>query len=180
MGAMAQPGGDMVEGFPDPHHDHGHCVASALESAEAICVARGEKLTALRRQVLELVWGGHRPTGAYDILAAMQTQTGRKIAPPTVYRTLDFLQQQGLVHRIESLNAYVGCRAPGRPHDVQFMICRRCGTAVELGDRRVALSLEAVAVAAGFAIETRVVELTGRCARCVEPPDGSPGPASGQ
>jgi Fur family zinc uptake transcriptional regulator len=177
MGAMAWSGDDSADGFPDPHHDHGHCVASALESAEAICVARGEKLTALRRQVLELVWGGHRPTGAYDILAAMQTQTGRKIAPPTVYRTLDFLRQQGLVHRIESLNAYVGCRAPGRPHDVQFMICRRCGTAVELDDRRIARSLEAVAAAAGFVIENRVVELSGRCARCVAPPDGSPGPA---
>jgi Fur family zinc uptake transcriptional regulator len=178
MRASTRPGGEVADGFPDPHHDHGHCVASALGSAEAICVARGEKLTALRRQVLELVWGGHRPTGAYDILAAMQAQTGRKIAPPTVYRTLDFLQQQGLVHRIESLNAYVGCRAPGRPHDVQFMICRQCGTAVELDDRRVARALETVAGAAGFAIERRVVELSGRCARCVALPDASQGPAS--
>ena len=177
MRASTRPGGEVADGFPDPHHDHGHCVASALGSAEAICVARGEKLTALRRQVLELVWGGHRPTGAYDILAAMQAQTGRKIAPPTVYRTLDFLQQQGLVHRIESLNAYVGCRAPGRPHDVQFMICRSCRAAIELDDRAVASSLDAAAAAAGFAIEQRVVEVSGLCARCATPRDGSPAPA---
>ena len=167
-----------ADGFPDPHHDHGACIATALDSAESICAARGERLTALRRQVLELVWRDHHPVGAYDLLAAMQLQAGRKVAPPTVYRALDFLQQQGLVHRIESLNAYVGCRAPGRPHDVQFMICRACGTAVELADRRVAAALDAAAQSAGFAIDSRVVEVSGRCARCASPRDASPAPES--
>jgi Fur family zinc uptake transcriptional regulator len=167
-----------IDAFPDPHHDHGACVASALVSAEAICAAQGERLTALRRQVLALVWRDHHPVGAYDLLAAMQAEAGRKVAPPTVYRALDFLRQMGLVHRVESLNAYVGCRAPGRPHDVQFMICRRCRTAVELDDRGVVASLDAAAAASGFAIEQRVVEVSGLCARCATPRDGSPAPAS--
>jgi Fur family zinc uptake transcriptional regulator len=149
-----------------------------MAAAEAICAARGEKLTALRRQVLELVWRDHNPVGAYDILATMQVEAGRKVAPPTVYRALDFLLAQGLVHRVVSLNAYVGCRDPGRPHDVQFMICRDCGTAVELDDRRVAAAIEAAAGTAGFAIDRRVVEVSGRCARCATPRDASPAPAS--
>ena len=166
-----------IDAFPDPHHDHGACVATAIGSAEAICTARGERLTALRRQVLELVWRDHHPVGAYDLLAAMQAQSRRKVAPPTIYRALDFLRQAGLVHRIESLNAYVGCRAPGRPQDVQFMICRSCRAAIELDDRAVASSLDAAAAAAGFAIEQRVVEVSGLCARCATPRDGSPAPA---
>lgn len=160
--------------FPDPRHDHGTCVTTAMAAAETICAARGEKLTALRRQVLELVWRDHHPVGAYDILAAMQVEAGRKVAPPTVYRALDFLLAQGLVHRVESLNAYVGCRDPGRPHDVQLMICRVCGTAVELDDQNVAAAIAAAAGATGFRMERRVVEVSGRCARCATPRDGSP------
>ncbi len=162
--------------FPDPHHDHAACAAGALEAAEAICAARGEKMTGLRRRVLAIVWRGHRPVGAYDILAAMQAEDGRKVAPPTVYRTLDFLRQQGLVHRVESLNAYVGCPDPGRPHRVQFMICSDCGVAAEIDDARVAQALDAAASAAGFVPRQRMVEVSGLCARCAAPRDGSPAP----
>jgi len=160
--------------FPDPHHDHSACSAGALEVAEAICAARGEKMTALRRHVLAIVWRGHRPVGAYDILAAMQAENGRKVAPPTVYRTLDFLRQQGLVHRVESLNAYVGCPDPVRPHRVQFMICSDCGVAAEIDDARVGQALDSAAAAAGFVPRQWMVEVSGLCARCAAPRDGSP------
>ena len=163
-------------GFPDPHHDHSACAAGALEVAEAICSARGEKMTTLRRRVLAIVWRGHRPVGAYDILDAMQAENGRKVAPPTVYRTLDFLRQQGLVHRVESLNAYVGCPDPGRPHRVQFMICSDCGVAAEIDDARVGQALDAAAAAAGFVPRQRMVEVSGLCARCASPREASPAP----
>lgn len=163
-------------GFPDPRHDHSACAADALRTAEAICAARNEKMTGLRRRVLAIVWRGHRPVGAYDILAAMQAEDGRKVAPPTVYRTLDFLRQQGLVHRVESLNAYVGCPDPGRPHRVQFMICTACGVAAEIDDARVGQALDAAASAAGFVPRQRMVEVSGLCARCAAPRGGSPAP----
>lgn len=163
--------------FPDPRHDHAACAAQALDAAEALCASRNERLTAIRRQVLEIVWRGHHPIGAYDILAAMQAAAGRKVAPPTVYRALEFLQAQGFVHRIESLNAFVGCHDPGKPHAVQFMICRQCRTAVEMHDPRIADALAAAAAAAGFTPQERVVELSGLCARCTPPRGGSPGPA---
>ena len=168
------------DAFPDPHHDHDACVGRALADADAICARRGERLTTLRRRVLELVWASHQPVGAYALLERMR-EHGRSPAPPTVYRALDFLRAQGLVHRIESLNAFVGCDSPERPHAVQFMICRGCRTAVELHDEGIARAIGAAAGAAGFAVQSRVVELAGLCRECAalsDPARGaSPAPA---
>ena len=94
--------------FTAPEHDHANCIIAALDAAEAICAQRGERLTPLRRQVLELIWRGHSPVGAYDLLAMLQDERGR-VAPPTIYRTLDFLCRQGFVHRLDSLQAFIGC-----------------------------------------------------------------------
>ena len=97
-------------------HDHDACVDDAMARAEAICGAQGARLTPMRRRVLELVWNGHRPRGAYDILEDLASD-GKKPAPLTVYRALDFLVEQGLVHRLESLNAFVGCADSGGQRD---------------------------------------------------------------
>ena len=102
--------------------------------ADALCARQGVRLTELRRRVLELVWQSHKPLGAYDILAVLSETDGRR-APPTVYRALDFLQENGLVHRIASLNAFVGCNNPEHSHQGQFLICRTCHTAIELEQR---------------------------------------------
>src|SRR5262245_4876474 len=113
--------------FPRKGHDHDRCVTDALSAAEAVCARAGDRLTPLRRRVLELVWASHRPAGAYALLDRLR-EDGRGAAPPTVYRALDFLLERGLIHRIESLNAFVGCAHPGENHLVQFLICRSCGT----------------------------------------------------
>jgi zinc transport system ATP-binding protein len=107
-------------------------VHSALAEADALCTRQGLRLTALRRRVLELVWQSHKPLGAYDILAVLSEQDGRRAAPPTVYRALDFLLENGLVHRIASLNAFIGCSHPEHAHQGQFLICRECHVAIEL------------------------------------------------
>jgi Fur family transcriptional regulator, zinc uptake regulator len=147
------------------NHDHDKCVADALASARAICAQRGERFTELRGRVLELVWASHRPIGAYPILERLKAD-GRSAAPPTVYRALDFLMSAGLVHRIESLNAYIGCAHPGERHASQFLICKACGTAVELDEPSVSDALSAAAGRRGFKVEARVVELSGACADC--------------
>ena len=141
-------------------HDHGSCIGDALDRAATVCERRGARLTPLRRQVLELVWRGHEPVGAYDLLERM----GRA-APPTVYRALDFLMENGLVHRIESLNAYVGCDRPEAAHVSQFLICGDCGATAELEDERLAAQVEKRAAALGFAVERQTVEIRGRCPR---------------
>ena len=151
--------------FPDAHHDHTKCVRTALARAEQICAARGVRLTDIRRQVFELVWQSHNPVGAYDVLERLSTKT-RKAQPPTVYRALEFLLAQGLIHRIESLNAYIGCAVPDMDHAGQFLICRDCGMAAELVDSRIDAAIGKGAQAVGFSIEHPTVELEGVCARC--------------
>jgi Fur family zinc uptake transcriptional regulator len=151
--------------FKNERHDHRRCVASALDRASRLCAGKGSRLTALRRQVLALVWQSHRPVGAYDILTRLARRRGT-MAPPTVYRALEFLQAQGLVHRIESLNAFIGCERPDAPHCGQFLICRACGRAAEMADGRIDAAMRRGSAEAGFALERPTVEALGLCPDC--------------
>jgi Fur family zinc uptake transcriptional regulator len=146
-------------------HDHGACVDAALARAEALCAERHVRLTALRRRVLELVWRSHGPRGAYDILRDLSAQ-GRSAAPLTVYRALEFLVAQGLVHRLESLNAFIGCPAPDGRHAGQFLVCERCGSVAEINDPAAAAAIEAAVRAQGFEPAAQIVEIRGVCPRC--------------
>jgi len=155
--------------FETPGHDHGHCIDSAIAKAQQSCAARGRRLTPLRRRVLELVWLSHRPVGAYEVLDALRRERP-KAAPPTVYRALEFLLDLGLVHRIESLNAYVGCSGPQGAHEgahaSQFLICSECGVAAEIADGAVQAAIGRIAAAEGFQPRRLTVEVAGRCPRC--------------
>ncbi|WP_207060768.1 Fur family transcriptional regulator [Motiliproteus sp. SC1-56] len=150
-------------------HDHQHCIDSAVTIAVALCKSRGCRLTPVRKRVLELVWQSHKPLGAYQLLA-MLAHEGFSPAPPTVYRALDFLLEQGLIHRLASLNAFIGCRDPRHNHHGYFLICRICGCALELESERLAGVLQHSADARGFALESETVELFGRCPPCQENP----------
>lgn len=136
----------------------------ALARAEALCKQRGTRLTAQRRRVLELVLCAGGPVGAYDILHRLRE--GTVAAPPTVYRALDFLLEQGLIHKLETLHAYIGCPHPEHHHDSQFLICDRCGEVLELENAGIAERLDAAAAASGFAPQKPVVEILGTCATC--------------
>lgn len=149
-------------------HDHSRCVSHALAEAESICTRQGLRLTTLRKRVLELVWASHKPLGAYDILAVLSEEDGRRAAPPTVYRALDFLLENGLVHRIASLNAFVGCSHPEHAHQGQFLICRSCNAAIELEQAAISDAIIAGAAGVGFAVESQTVEVVGLCAGCRE------------
>ncbi len=154
--------------FPAPDHDHDRCSADALAHAEALCVKRGERLTPMRRHVLEVLAQSHKPLGAYEIIEQVAVQ-GPRPAPITIYRALDFLTAQGLVHRIESRNAFLACinnHASGAP--VVFLICEHCGAVGEAASGAVADSLNAAAKSAGFTPKSPVVEITGVCAHCRE------------
>lgn len=149
-------------------HDHGACVRDALRRAEAKCAQSGARLTPLRRRVLELVWSNHKPHGAYALLEALERESDRKIAPLTVYRALDFLVEQGLAHRIESLNAYLGCCAPGEGHSAQFLVCERCGCAQEIDDPAISAAVTTAVAARGFAVRRQTIEISGVCRVCQE------------
>jgi Fur family zinc uptake transcriptional regulator len=156
----------MATVFPAPDHDHGQCSADAMAHAERICRERGERLTPMRRQVLEKLAASHRPLGAYEIIELVGTE-GARPAPITIYRALDFLRDNGLIHRIESRNAFLACinnHASGAP--VVFLICEHCGAVGEAASSAVAESLTAAAKNAGFTPKNPVIEITGTCAHC--------------
>jgi Fur family zinc uptake transcriptional regulator len=158
----------MASVFPAPDHDHDRCAADALAHAEALCVKRGERLTPMRRHVLEVLSASHKPLGAYEIIDLVAAR-GPRPAPITIYRALDFLTAQGLVHRIESRNAFLACinnHASDAP--VVFLICEHCGKVGEAPSAAVAESLNAAAKSAGFTPKAPVIEITGVCAHCRE------------
>lgn len=136
-----------------------------MSSAEALCRERGLRLTAIRRRVLTLVWESHQPAGAYDILERLREE-GRNAAPPTVYRALEFLIEAGLVHRLDSLNAFVGCPDPDRSHTGQFLICRECRTVAELDDTDISRLVAVKAKELGFTAVHQMLEIQGLCAQC--------------
>lgn len=146
-------------------HDHGVCITLALGAAAELCTKRGARLTTLRRRVLEIVWQSHKPLGAYGILEVLSAD-GRCAAPPTVYRALDFLVAHGLVHKLASLNAFVGCPAPGHAGTGQFLICRRCGVTAEVDDQEVEAAIDNTAAAHGFRPIGHMVEISGLCPNC--------------
>lgn len=152
----------------------GGAVAAGLAEAEAMCLRRGAQLTELRRQVLRLVLESAQPIGAYALLDRLRAERPGA-APPTIYRALDFLLEHGLIHKVERLNAFVGCTAlaphehcsgHGHEHPHQFLICGRCGATAELCNAAVADSVAAAARAAGFVPTRTTVEVEGLCARC--------------
>jgi Fur family zinc uptake transcriptional regulator len=152
--------------FPSPAHDHEDCIRTALDAAASHCERQGARFTSLRRRVLELVWNSHEPVGAYALLDTLKTE-GHAAAPPTVYRALDFLIDQGLVHRLERLNAFVGCPRPDSSHSAHFLICTDCGRAAEMrDDPSLDAALQRAADAQGFTVSRRTIEVEGLCPDC--------------
>lgn len=150
---------------PMTGHDHDHCIADALARADSLCKREGLRFTAQRRRVLELVWESHRPVGAYDILEDLN-RDGKRHGPPIVYRALDFLIEAGLVHRLDSLNAYIGCADPSHVHAGQFLICRECRLVVEMDDNAIEAQIRETAARMQFVAESVGIEVQGLCADC--------------
>jgi Fur family zinc uptake transcriptional regulator len=150
--------------FLDPNHNHARCAADAIAHAEKVCADRSQRLTPIRRKVLEALAASHKPLGAYDI---MEIVGGPRPAPITIYRALDFLIAHGLVHRIASRNAFLACinnHSSGAL--VAFLICESCGTVGEAPGAAIGQSLNAAARSAGFTPKMSVVEIAGMCAHC--------------
>lgn len=156
-------------------HSHSHAHANTpcspqeaeafLAEAETLVEQKGQKLTRIRRKVLHLLLESDEPAKAYDLLANLDGEGAAK--PPTVYRALEFLQDMGLAHKIESLNAYVACGHTSHAHSAVFVICDACGSAEELHavDTSAALADETQSV--GFTVRSAVIEAHGTCRKCV-------------
>lgn len=148
-----------------------------LEKAEAICRARGGRLTPQRRAVLTKLLPASRPLTAYELLDLVRPEDAA-ITPASIYRSLDFLVNVGLVHRLDSTRSFVACDHPDHPHAGQFLICRECGTVVEAEDKRIDRAAEDLGERHGFTLEHRSVELTGVCGACRAADATAPGAAA--
>ena len=148
-------------------HNHSLCINTALTTASQLCAERGVQLTAIRQQVLELIWADHHAVKAYDLLERIKPlQSAAK--PATIYRALDFLREQGFIHRVESLNAFVGCNDLKSAHEQLLLICKRCENVEERHADSVMQALAQELALAGFTAHHQAIEIHGICATCTQ------------
>ncbi|MEB3766834.1 transcriptional repressor [Acinetobacter sp. MD2] len=146
-------------------HDHDDVHARILE-AEALCLATGARLTPLRKEVLTLILNAKGPVGAYDILAQIKNTSDKPAAPPTVYRSLDFLLDKGFIHRLSSINAFIPCCHPREGHQAAFLICTECKAVKEASAEGLLAQLHQLAASDQFSIHQTMIEISGICQQC--------------
>ena len=146
--------------------DHASCVNEALHEADRVCAKKGLRFTTLRRKVLRLIWNNHGPAKAYAILDQLNRENA-SAKPSTVYRTLDFLMSTGLIHKVNSLNAYVGCSHPLRHNECYFLICKKCDEIQECCDRGLSQAITETTNKNKFNANGVTLEITGECLECI-------------
>jgi len=141
---------------------------SWIAQVETACQGRGLQMTTLRREIVGILAGADQPLGAYTIIQKLSEVQNRIVAPPTVYRTLDFLVDNGFVVKIESRQAYVACDHLGHDHDHHGIVfsCTRCGRTTEVDSRPIDREVAALADRLAFKIERKVLEIDGVCGDC--------------
>lgn len=149
----------------DTCSSHQDCIETALKQAESICDSNGTRLTPLRKHVLELVWAKHEPMKAYDLLSELQKEDA-SAKPPTIYRALDFLLEHGLIHKIQRLNAYVGCIDPYEDNPCLFLICKECDKVAESHDPSYCRLIDKISSQYGFSSVEATFEMEGLCSQC--------------
>lgn len=160
--------------FPQPEHNHGPCLDTAIGRAERAFEMQGMKLTPLRRKVFAEIAGSHRAVGAYDVLNWLSTK-GDRLAPISVYRAIDALLEAGVIHRLESQNAFFACHVAhvGDRHQL-ILACQTCSLVAEVAGDAVFTAVDRATKAAGFIAHRRVVEITGLCRNCQTVPAPMP------
>ncbi|MGP9556968.1 Fur family transcriptional regulator [Psychrobacter sp. AOP7-A1-24] len=160
-------------------------VVERLNAAREQCRLNGSRFTALRQQIYQLILEANKPIGAYDLIAQLQSmrlsdtdspdgakeqsgnkQTSKNVAPPTVYRSLEFLLSEGLIHQLTSINAYVPCCHPRARHTAAFLICDQCHRVKECSSLPVQEMMNFAEQDMDFVVERSVIELSGRCQVC--------------
>jgi len=134
-----------------------------LAEAQVLCTEAGERMTSSRLRTYELILEANAPVKAYDVIDRFHPDGAAK--PPTVYRALSFLEQMGLIHRIESLNAFVACETRNEKHTAGFLLCDCCGQSVEIAIPNVS-DIQVSAGKAGFSLNHITLEARGLCAAC--------------
>ncbi|GAB3037323.1 transcriptional repressor [Bowmanella dokdonensis] len=136
-----------------------------VDKARKYCEDQGARFTHLREKVYGLLLQKQGATGAYELLDELK-ETENSAKPATIYRTLDFLLEFGLIHRLESNNSFIACHHFGCHHPVQFLICDRCGEVKEIQSEGLKETLDKQARSFGFKVAKQTIEAHGICASC--------------
>jgi Fur family zinc uptake transcriptional regulator len=157
---------EKAASFPARDHDHGVCVSDALSRARTRCLELGIKWTALREQVFRHVARSHKPVSAYDLIESL-AEDGKRLAPVSVYRILDVFQGAGLVHRLESRNAFFACMTEHeRGPQAITLVCEGCERVVEADAPEAFRAIGRATQTRGFRARNVVIEVGGVCADC--------------
>lgn len=140
-------------------------VKALIAQAEVLCEQRKQRFTTLRKRVLTLVCQARQPAGAYQLLDDLKDE-GFSSAPPTVYRALDFLLEQGFIHRLASNNTYLACAHPKDNHEAVFLVCEQCGHTQEIHTDGITRSVKKKSSNYDFKVHKVSVEVSGLCSRC--------------
>jgi Fur family zinc uptake transcriptional regulator len=163
MKAMVEP---TTPSFPARDHEHGACLAEALNRARLRCSEQGVKWTVLREQVFRQIATSHKPVSAYDLIESLASQ-GKRLAPVSIYRILAVLQSVGLVHRLETRNAYFACMAEhARPPQTVIFVCEECERVAEAEAPEALRAISNSTDRGHFHIRNTVLEVSGLCAEC--------------
>ena len=165
---MSRPDARPAAAFPVASHDHTHCSVATVERARHLFEAKGLKLTTLRLQVLEVIASSHEAVGAYDILGRIAA-SGQRLAPISVYRAIDALLDAGVIHRLESRNAYFACHTQhtaAGPGDTLVLVCEACGRVAEINAAPMFDAISRAVKSADFAPRRAVTEVAGTCREC--------------
>ncbi|MEM7070207.1 MAG: Fur family transcriptional regulator [Pseudomonadota bacterium] len=146
--------------------DHQSCMDNALQKADLICRQRNLRFTNLRRKVLQMIWADHHPSKAYELLDKLKKDISAK--PPTIYRALNFLMENGLIHKLNSLNAYIGCAHPLKHHECYFLICNICKNIEECYDHKLSKAIVNATYKNKFYLDSTVLEINGKCQKCIK------------
>jgi Fur family zinc uptake transcriptional regulator len=161
------PASRRSETFPEPKHDHGVCVADILARGREAFERKGLRLTPLRRRVFEEIAASHTAIGAYDVLDRLARKSDARLAPISVYRAIDALLEAGVVHRLESRNAFFACHARHNPGSRAIVLaCDECDSVLESPGEPIFAAIDAAASSAHFVPSQIMVEVRGRCSHC--------------
>lgn len=160
----------MNQPFPSPEHDHDGCLDDTLVRARAAFERKGLRFTELRERVLREIAASHNASSAYDVLERLSGR-GVRLAPISVYRAIDALVEAGVVHRLESRNAFFACHARhrdlvGSAGAPVVLVCERCGSVAEVVASSVGATIDKAIAESGFAARSLVLEVIGTCKRC--------------
>ena len=147
--------------------NHKACIDTALKEAKDICKDKELRFTEIREFILRMVWENHKPTKAYELLDKIPSMDYSP-QPPTVYRALDFLLNNGFIHKINSLNAFVGCSHPLKHSECYFMICRNCDEIKECCDDKITNAIRQTLDSNQFSHKNIAIEISGNCHECSE------------